>query len=163
MRSAAIAMVVVAAMVVHPVYGADAQGTANVELVKTYVRAVRVATLGNNPDQDLRPVAEKYVSEDYVEHTYPMDRPGREGYIQMMLKRAAARRNPPASSNPATPAAPVRTLDRVLSLKEHYMSDGEYVVWTTELPGADPKGPPTMSFNMVHIVNGKVTEHWASS
>jgi predicted SnoaL-like aldol condensation-catalyzing enzyme len=162
MRSAAIAIVVVAAMLVQSVYAADAQGAANVELVKTYVRAVRVATFGNNPDQDLRPVAERYVSEDYVEHTYPMDRPGREGYIQMMLKRAAARRNPPASSNIAAPAAGVRSLDAVLSLKERYMSDGEYVIWATELPVADPKGAPTMSFNMVHIVDGKVTEHWAS-
>ena len=162
MRSAPIAIVVVAAMLVQSVYAADAQGAANVELVKTYVRAVRVATFGNNPDQDLRPVAEKYVSEDYVEHTYPMDRPGREGYIQMMLKRAAARRNPPASSNATAPAAGVRSLDAVLSLKERYMSDGEYVIWVTELPGADPKGAPTMSFNMIHIVNGKVTKHSAS-
>ena len=162
MRRVAIAVLVGAAMLARSVLAADAQGAANVELVKTYVRAVRVATFGSNPDQDLRPVAEKYVSKDYVEHTYPMDRPGREGYIQMMLKRAAARRNPPASSNAATPAAGGSSLDRVLSLKERYMSDGEYVIWTTELPGADPKGPPTMSFNMVHIVNGKVTEHWAS-
>jgi len=87
MRSATVALGVVAAMLAQTVPAADTQGAANVELVKTYVRAVRIATFGNNPDQDLRPVAERYVSEDYVEHTYPMDRPGREGYIQMMLKR----------------------------------------------------------------------------
>ena len=154
MRSATVALGVVAAMLAQTVPAADTQGAANVELVKTYVRAVRIATFGNNPDQDLRPVAERYVSEDYVEHTYPMDRPGREGYIQMMLKRAAARRNPPASSNAAAPAAGVRSLDAVLSLKERYMSDGEYVIWVTELPSADSKGKP--------IINGKVTEHWAS-
>jgi len=106
-------------------------------------------------DQDLRPVAERYVSEDYVEHTYPMDRPGREGTSNDAERpRQGAI---PGLVQCAAPAAGVRSLDAVLSLKERYMSDGEYVIWVTELPSADSKGKPTMSFNMVHIINGKVT------
>jgi predicted SnoaL-like aldol condensation-catalyzing enzyme len=163
MKSATIASIVVAGLFAGSALAADPPGAANVELVKTYVRAVRVATFGDNPERDLRPVADQYISDDYVEHAYPVDKPGREGYILVMAKRAAARRAPPASSNGAAPASGVRSLDRVLALKERYMSDGDYVIWVTELPGADPKGPPTMSFNMVHVVNGKVTEHWASS
>ena len=167
MKIARVSAGIVAAMFVLSLHAADTQGAANVELVKAYVRAVRVATFGDNPERDLRPVAEKYISEDFVEHAYPVDQPGREGFIQVMAKRSAARRAPPPSSSGAAPgAAPAsgaRSLDAVLALKERYMSDGDYVIWVTELPGADPKGPPKMSFNMVHVVNGKVTEHWASS
>lgn len=163
MRIASVVAGVVAALFVASVQAADTQGAANVEFVKAYVRAVRVATFGDNPERDLRPVAEKYISEDFVEHAYPVDQPGREGFIQVMLKRAAARRAPPPSPGGAAPASGGRSLDAVLALKEHYASDGDYVIWVTELPGADPKGPPKMSFNMVHVVNGKVTEHWASS
>jgi len=69
-----------------------------------------------------------------------MDRPGREGYIQMMLKRAAARRNPPASSNIAAPAAGVRSLDGGVVVERRYMSDGEYVIFgATELPSPIPR------------------------
>lgn len=163
MKGATVALIVVAGMLARSAFAAEAPGAANVELVKTYVRAVRIATFGDNPERDLRPVAEKYIAEDFVEHAYPVDKPGREGYIQVMLKRAAARRTPPPSSPGAAPASGVRSLEKVLALKERYMSDGDYVIWVTELPGPDPKGPPTMSFNMVHVLNGKVTEHWASN
>lgn len=148
---------------------ADKQGAANVQLVKDFLKDVRVAAGSRDPAK-VRAVAERYIDVDYLQHAKGME-PGREGYIKGMSSPptggppggappGAAPSGPPPAGAPAggppngpPPGGAMPAWPKDL----YFIGDGEFVVWVSE-----GMQPGKLVFNMVRVVNGKLKEHWDS-
>lgn len=159
LQSLVFAAAVATLMVAGSANAADAQGAANVRIIKNFLSDIRQALASGDP-KNIRSIAEKYMSEDYVQHSpvfapglFP---PGREGYIQVMSSMGLGK--PPAGAPPAAPApmGPPKDI--------HFLGDGEFVVWVSEIPNPDPSkaNNSTFDFNMIRVVDGKLAEHWSA-
>jgi predicted SnoaL-like aldol condensation-catalyzing enzyme len=118
---------------------ADAQGAANVRLVKRFIKEIDQAARSNDPHKEVRAVAERYMSADYIQHSRVIA-PGREGYIQLLTQASP----PPAPKNLA------------------FFGEGEFVFWITQTNPPGESGRPKLNFNVVRVVDGKLQEHWDS-
>lgn len=160
LKSLVFAAAVAMMMVAGSANAADAQGAANVRTIKNFLSDIRQALVSGDP-KNIRSVAEKYMSEDYVQHSpvfapglFP---PGREGYIQVMSSMGLGK--PPAGAPPAASAPPVGPPKDI-----YFLGDGELVVWVSEIPNPDSSkaSSPTFDFNMIRVVDGKLAEHWSA-
>jgi predicted SnoaL-like aldol condensation-catalyzing enzyme len=125
-------LVVAAALIV-------AMFEANVQLVKRFIQEIDLAARSNDPRKEVRTVAERYLSADYIQHSRALA-PGREGYIQLLTKASP----PPAPKN------------------LYFFGEGEFVIWVTQTIPPDQPGGPKLDFNLVRVVDGKLQEHWDS-
>jgi predicted SnoaL-like aldol condensation-catalyzing enzyme len=137
LKSILLAAAIAILALVSPAYSADAQGAANVQLIKSFLHNVREAMAARDPAK-IRAVAERYMAEDYVQHAKGMP-PGREGFVEGLSH---------------APAGGARPAPKDL----YFFGDGEYVIWVSE--GMEPG---KVLFNMVRVVNGKMKEHWDSN
>jgi len=143
----AIAAVTVGASTVR---AADAKGEANKQLVQNFLRDVRQASMVDRDPKKLREVVERYMAENYVQHSSTFA-PGREGYLQGMLKQFASAPQPNSAPPP--------------KMKDlYFVGDGDLVVWVSEISSAEsgPASAPKYDFNMIRIENGKLAEHWGT-
>lgn len=171
LKATVFAAIAAMTMVAGSATASDAQGAANVRIVKNFLSDIRKAIASGEPG-NIRSVAERYMSEGYVQHspvfavgTFPS---GREGYIAVMSSMglgkppgaapsaSASDKSPSGSTAQPAPAGPPKNV--------YFLGDGELVVWVSELPNADPgkASSPTFDFNMVRVVDGKLTEHWSA-
>lgn len=119
----------------------------SIQLVKGFLADIRVAMGSGNAEQ-VRAVAERYMIKDYVQHSSAFA-PGREGFIEGTVSRL-----PPKGA-----AAPRPEGDGAMRAPNdlYFFSDGDFVVWVSE--GASEG---KYIFNMVHIEDRKMNEHWSS-
>jgi predicted SnoaL-like aldol condensation-catalyzing enzyme len=140
--------------IVTPAHSADPQGAASVQVIKHFLKDIREAAGTRDPDK-VRAVAERYMAEDYIQHSSDFP-PGREGFIKGMsdmLKSGP----PPGSPPPGAPAGSPPPGAMPMPKDLDFFGDGEYVVWVSE-----SMEPGKLLFNMVRVVNGKMKEHWDS-
>ena len=128
------------------------QEEANVKLVADFYAALENANAHGDKKQKIRPIAEKYMQADYIQHMEAAKRfgQGREGFIRL-LEQAPATAVPPGGITP--PPA------QVLSL----IGNGDIVIRVssrTTLTAPGVEGNPNYIFNMFRIKNGKLAEHW---
>lgn len=135
---------------------ADAQGAANIQIVKNFLADFRQA-MGSHDAAKVRAVIERFLSADFVDHAARGYRKDREGYVESRLKMID--RVPLETPGGAAP-----NVGRPRDF--NFVGDGELVAWASEGgAGAVPVPPgesPHLFFNMFRIVNGKITEHWNS-
>lgn len=131
------------------VEAADKQGAANVQLIKDFLRDIRVAMMSRDSAK-ARAVAERYMDEDYIQHSKNYA-PGREGFIKSM---SAMPPGPPPGASASGPPGGAMPTPKDL----YFIGDGEFVVWVSE-----GMAPGKLDFNMVRVVKGKMKEHWDSA
>lgn len=144
---------------VGPAHSADQQGAAGVQLIKSFLKDIRGAMASKDPAR-VRAVAERYMDEDYVQHSRGLA-PGREGFIKGMSAAVTGGPPPGAPSGPppsgAAPAGPPPGAPPTPK-DLYFLGDGEYVIWVSE--GMESG---KLLFNMVRVVDGKMKEHWDSN
>lgn len=140
---------------------ADAQGAANIQIVKHFLADFRQA-MGSHDAAKVRAVIERSLSADFVDHAARGYRKDREGYIESRLKMID--RVPLEAPGSASAGSAASSGGRPRDF--NFVGDGELVAWASEGgAGAVPVPPgesPHLFFNMFRIVNGKITEHWNS-
>lgn len=137
---------------VGPVHSADSHGEAGVQIIKSFLTDVRAA-MGTRDPAKVRAVAERYMAEDYIQHSSQFAS-GREGFISTMTD--ALNNPPPAAMSAPGEASPKGAPAMPKDL--HFFGDGEFVVWVSE-----SREPGKLVFNMVRLVGGKMKEHWGSN
>jgi predicted SnoaL-like aldol condensation-catalyzing enzyme len=149
------ASMTIATVGVSPSHAADAKGEANKQLVQNFLRDVRQASMVDHDPKKVRQVVEQYMAENYIQHS-AIFAPGREGYLQGMLKQFS---NVPKEGAPMPPMPKMKDI--------YFLADGDLVTWVSEFTSAEP-GPasassaPKYDFNMMRIENGKLAEHWGT-
>jgi hypothetical protein len=105
---------------------------------------------GGESKMPIRPIAEKYLAENYHQNNPGMaaQGQGRESLIRMFQGRSGGAGGPPAGGPGA--GAPRREAPKVVYIG----AVGDTVVRVSEL------GPSGLIFNMFRVDNGKLFEHW---
>jgi len=152
----------IAVVGVSTLHAADVKGEANKQLVQNFLRDVRQASMVDKDPKKLRQVVEHYMTENYIQHS-TVFAPGREGYLQGMLKMFS---NVPPQNSGASASPPMPPMPKMKDL--YFLADGDLVTWVSQVTSAEPAPASTSKeetkydFNMVRIENGKLAEHWSS-
>jgi len=144
------------------------QEQANMKLVADFYAALDEGNL----QERIGAIAEKYLKEDYIQHSGAgrASGQGRQGFMRIFQRPSgspqgagapppAGRAGPPPTGAAPPTGQPARAPAKVYALTAH----GDLVIRVSALGMSVPGGGDNVIFNMYRVKDGKLAEHWDST